>query len=145
MASTTFQTRRPDSPGLRPPLAAAAPPPAKSEARSSCFDAQAREASRELREPKTAEGAPEQQRVLKLLIPHISCGVVMGKGGTYIKELMAASGAVIKVRRVHVVPRLVGAASESFPCLFRVFSEHGSKERLLELHGEERMERRVEA
>lgn len=35
--------------------------------------------------------------VLKLLFPHQSCGVVMGKGGAFIKELMLTTGAQIKV------------------------------------------------
>eukprot|EP00967_Tisochrysis_lutea_P017041 scaffold19260_cov32-Tisochrysis_lutea.AAC.4 len=32
--------------------------------------------------------AAEQPRTLKLLFPHVSCGVIMGRGGSFIKELM---------------------------------------------------------
>merc|ERR1712087_50933 len=35
-------------------------------------------------------------RQLKLLFPHISCGVVMGRGGSFIKELMQTTGAAVK-------------------------------------------------
>jgi len=43
-------------------------------------------------------GVPADKPVaLKLLFPHQSCGVVMGKGGAFIKELGQSTGATIKV------------------------------------------------
>ena len=35
--------------------------------------------------------------MLKLLFPHNSCGVVMGRGGEFIRQLITATGASVRI------------------------------------------------
>ena len=39
----------------------------------------------------------QEPRVLKLLFPHNSCGVVMGRGGEFIRQLITATGASVRI------------------------------------------------
>jgi hypothetical protein len=55
----------------------------------------------------TGEPAPaaDGTKTLKLLFPHVSCGVIMGRGGSFIKELMVRSSAACIVAVPHFAHR----------------------------------------
>jgi len=67
------------------------------------YDARAERANRDMASTEmggsgmATDDTKSESRQLKLLFPHISCGVVMGRGGSFIKELMQTTGATVKV------------------------------------------------